>query len=64
MRTLLILLATTAVAQRSPQTHPSHTTENLRGASTVSQTIAWASGSHGTYLPVSYTHLDVYKRQL
>jgi photosystem II stability/assembly factor-like uncharacterized protein len=50
MRTLLILLAATAVAQRSPQTHPSHTTENLRGASTVSQTIAWASGTHGTYL--------------
>src|SRR5580698_3764242 len=50
MRTLLILLAATAVAQRSPQTHPSHTTEDLRGASTVSQTIAWASGTHGTYL--------------
>jgi photosystem II stability/assembly factor-like uncharacterized protein len=50
MRTLLILLAATAVAQSRPQTHPSQTTENLRGASAVSLTIAWASGTHGTYL--------------
>ena len=51
MRTLLILLAaTTALAQPARQTQPSHTTENLRGVSAVSQNIVWASGSHGTYL--------------
>ncbi len=64
MRTLLILLAATAVAQPRPQTHPSHTNENLRGASTVSQTIAWASGTHGTYLLTTdagrtWTHAQV-----
>jgi photosystem II stability/assembly factor-like uncharacterized protein len=49
MRTLLIflLLAATALAQN---TFPSHTTENLRGVSAVSREIAWASGTHGTYL--------------
>jgi photosystem II stability/assembly factor-like uncharacterized protein len=51
MRILLVLLAATAaLAQPKPQTHPSNTTENLRGASAVSQNIAWASGTHGTYL--------------
>ena len=50
MRILLLLLAATALAQPKPQTHPSNTTESLRGASAVSQTIAWASGTHGTYL--------------
>jgi photosystem II stability/assembly factor-like uncharacterized protein len=48
MRTLLFLaLTTTTLAQN---TFPSHTTENLRGVSAVSQQIAWASGTHGTYL--------------
>ena len=28
----------------------SHTSENLRGASAVSRKIAWASGTHGTYV--------------
>jgi photosystem II stability/assembly factor-like uncharacterized protein len=51
MRTLLILFAaTTAWAQPTRQTQPSHTTENLRGVSAVSPSIAWASGAHGTYL--------------
>jgi photosystem II stability/assembly factor-like uncharacterized protein len=51
MRTLLpLILATAALAQSKPQTHPSNTTESLRGASAVSQNIAWASGTHGTYL--------------
>src|SRR6202047_2617799 len=49
MRTLLLLLAT-ALSQPAPQTQPSNTTENLRGVSAVSQNIAWASGTHGTYL--------------
>ncbi|MGB7864753.1 MAG: hypothetical protein WCF74_15270 [Candidatus Sulfotelmatobacter sp.] len=47
---LIILLATTALAQLSRQTQSSNTTENLRGVSAVSQNIAWASGTHGTYL--------------
>jgi photosystem II stability/assembly factor-like uncharacterized protein len=47
---LTIFLATTALAQLSRQTQSSNTTENLRGVSAVSQQIAWASGSHGTYL--------------
>ena len=50
MRLFVILLAATALAQTKPQTHPSNTTESLRGASAVSQNIAWASGTHGTYL--------------
>ena len=51
MRLLLLLLASsTALAQTSPQTRISRITENLRGVSAVSQKIAWASGTHGTYL--------------
>src|SRR5271156_5767143 len=50
MRTLLLFLATTALAQSAPKTHPSNTTENLRGVSAVSRNIVWASGTHGTYL--------------
>jgi len=51
MRSLLILLvATTAFAQVARQTQTSHTTENLRGVSAVSQQFAWASGTHGTYV--------------
>src|SRR5271155_5360092 len=51
MRTFLVLLATAAaLAQSAPKTRPSNTTENLRGVSAVSQNIAWASGTHGTYL--------------
>ncbi len=51
MRTLLIFFLTaTALAQSAPQTHPAYTTESLRGVSAVSRQIAWASGTHGTYL--------------
>jgi photosystem II stability/assembly factor-like uncharacterized protein len=51
MRTLLVLLAaTTTLAQSARQTRPSNTTENLRGVSAVSRQVAWASGAHGTYL--------------
>ncbi|MGA7475168.1 MAG: hypothetical protein WCD48_01680 [Candidatus Sulfotelmatobacter sp.] len=46
----LFLATTTAFAQPARQTHPSNTTENLRGVSAVSQQIAWASGTHGIYL--------------
>ena len=51
MRSLLLLLAAAAaLAQPARQTQLSHTTENLRGASVVSRNVAWASGTHGTYL--------------
>jgi photosystem II stability/assembly factor-like uncharacterized protein len=51
MRSLLFLfLATQALAQSAPQTFPAYTTESLRGVSTVSRPVAWASGTHGTYL--------------
>ena len=43
-------LVATAVAQSGPGVQISHTTESLRGVSTVSQEVAWASGAHGTYL--------------
>jgi photosystem II stability/assembly factor-like uncharacterized protein len=46
----LLLIATTASAQLARQTQPSHTSEDLRGVSAVSQQIIWASGTHGTYL--------------
>src|SRR5271166_6473779 len=45
----LFLLAA-AAAESGPQVQISHTTENLRGVSTVSRNVAWASGAHGTYL--------------
>jgi len=47
---LLLLLATAAAAQSGPRLEISHTTESLRGVSAVSPQIAWASGTHGTYL--------------
>src|SRR5712672_1972732 len=51
MRTLLILLAaTTPLAQTAPQTRISRIPENLPGVSVVSQKVAWASGTHGSYL--------------
>jgi photosystem II stability/assembly factor-like uncharacterized protein len=36
--------------QSAPRVQISHTTENLRGVSAVSRTVAWASGTRGTYL--------------
>jgi photosystem II stability/assembly factor-like uncharacterized protein len=51
MRSLtLILLVVSAAAQSGPHIEFSHTTENLRGVSAVSRDVAWASGTHGTYL--------------
>jgi photosystem II stability/assembly factor-like uncharacterized protein len=46
----LFFLIATAIAQSGPRVQTSHTTENLRGVSTISRQIAWASGTHGTYL--------------
>ena len=51
MRALLTVFVTAAaLAQPAPTVLPSHTSESLRGVSAVSQRIAWASGTHGTYL--------------
>lgn len=47
---LIVVLTGAAFAQSTPQVVPSHTNENLRGVSTVSRKIAWASGTHGVYL--------------
>jgi photosystem II stability/assembly factor-like uncharacterized protein len=38
------------MAQSGPRVQISHTTEDLRGVSVVSRQVAWASGTHGTYL--------------
>ncbi len=46
---LILLLATSVVAQILT-TQKSNTTENLRGISVPTDKIAWASGTHGTYL--------------
>jgi photosystem II stability/assembly factor-like uncharacterized protein len=54
---LFVFLATAAaLAQSAPQTLSSHTTESLRGVSAVSRQIAWASGTHGTYLRTTDGH--------
>jgi photosystem II stability/assembly factor-like uncharacterized protein len=58
MRCLLLLFAAaTTFAQTTPQTRISRITENLRGVSAVSQKIAWASGTHGTYLRTTDGHI-------
>jgi photosystem II stability/assembly factor-like uncharacterized protein len=54
---ITLLLAESAVAQSAPQTRLSRSTESLRGVSVVSQKIAWASGTHGTYLRTTDAHL-------
>src|ERR1700733_4107238 len=45
----LFLVVTSALAQ-NPRIQNSNTTENLRGISVVDDQVAWASGTHGTYL--------------
>ncbi len=57
---LAFILTAAAAAQSAPraelphilvrQVQPSHTKESLRGVSAVSREVAWASGTHGTYL--------------
>ena len=47
---LSLVLAASGFAQVGLQVQNSHTTESLRGVSVVSREIAWASGTHGTYL--------------
>jgi photosystem II stability/assembly factor-like uncharacterized protein len=50
VRFFFLLLASAALAQAGPRVQLSHTGESLRGVSAVSREIAWASGTHGTYL--------------
>ena len=50
MRFLLLLSLVATAAAQSGTVQTSHTTENLRGVSVVSRQVAWASGTHGTYL--------------
>jgi photosystem II stability/assembly factor-like uncharacterized protein len=47
---LQFFLSALALAQSAPRVQLSHTTESLRGISAVSRQVAWASGTHGTYL--------------
>jgi photosystem II stability/assembly factor-like uncharacterized protein len=44
-----LFLATSLFAQ-NPTIQKSNTTENLRGVSVLANQVAWASGTHGTYL--------------
>ena len=46
---VLLCLAISVVAQ-NPTPQKSNTTENLRGVSALANQVAWASGTHGTYL--------------
>ena len=50
LRFLLPIFAATTLLGQSPTPQKSNTTENLRGISTPADKIAWASGTHGTYL--------------
>ncbi len=51
MRSLLLLFfSVAAAAQSGPRIQISNTTEDLRGVSAVSRQVAWASGTHGTFL--------------
>jgi photosystem II stability/assembly factor-like uncharacterized protein len=47
---IAIILVTGTLAAQSPAPQKSNTTENLRGVSSLANKIAWASGTHGTYL--------------
>ena len=47
---LVLLIVVSAVGQSGPRVQISNTTESLRGVSAVSREVAWASGTHGTYL--------------
>jgi len=47
---VLIAFLATSLAAQNLTVQKSNTTENLRGISVLSDQIAWASGTHGTYL--------------
>ena len=48
--TLFLLVCIGAASAQGPRIEISRTQEGLRGVSAVSRQIAWASGTHGTYL--------------
>src|ERR1039457_228838 len=51
MRYLLVLLIVApALGQSGPRIQFSHTPESLRKLSVVYRQVAWASGTHGTYV--------------
>jgi photosystem II stability/assembly factor-like uncharacterized protein len=50
MRSLFFFLTAATLAAQTPRVQISNTAESLRGVSVVSRQIAWASGTHGTYL--------------
>src|SRR5580704_17739733 len=50
MRFLLAVFLVTVAAAQTPRVQIANTTESLRGVSAVSREIAWASGTHGTFL--------------
>ena len=47
---LFLILHDAVAADSGPRVQISHTTESLRGVIAVSRDVAWASGTHGTYL--------------
>jgi photosystem II stability/assembly factor-like uncharacterized protein len=47
---LVLLIVAPALGQSGPRIQFSHTPESLRGVSVVSRQVAWASGTHGTYV--------------
>jgi photosystem II stability/assembly factor-like uncharacterized protein len=54
---LLMSIGALSQAASSPRTFFPSTKEDLRGVSTVSEKIAWASGTHGTYLRTIDGHI-------
>jgi photosystem II stability/assembly factor-like uncharacterized protein len=50
MRSILLCLTAASAFAQSFTVQPSGTTESLRGVWAVSETVVWASGTHGTYL--------------
>lgn len=50
---VVLLFLSASIAQSKPQIRFSRTKEDLRGVSAVSKKVAWASGTHGTYLRMS-----------
>jgi photosystem II stability/assembly factor-like uncharacterized protein len=50
LRPYFVLFLATSLLAQNPTIQKSNTTENLRGVSTLTNRVAWASGTHGTYL--------------
>jgi photosystem II stability/assembly factor-like uncharacterized protein len=48
----IILMFAASLAAQNPAVQKSNTTENLRGVSALAHGVAWASGTHGTYLRI------------